>query len=141
MRLKDDLFIQKNTCMNVPANLKYTRDHEWVLVEGNTATVGITEFAQKQLGDIVFVEIPTIGKQITRGNDFGTIESVKSVSELFIPLTGKINTLNEDLIDSPDLINEDPYGEGWLIKMSIDKKDELKELLSPDAYKKLIEAQ
>ncbi len=127
--------------MNVPANLKYTRDHEWVLVEGNTATVGITEFAQKQLGDIVFVEIPTIGKQITRGNDFGTIESVKSVSELFIPLTGKINTLNEDLIDSPDLINEDPYGEGWLIKMSIDKKDELKELLSPDAYKKLIEAQ
>jgi glycine cleavage system H protein len=124
---------------NIPSNLLYTADHEWVLVEGSTATIGITYHAQKQLGDVVFVEMPEVGKKLVKEEPFGTVESVKAVSELFAPLTGKVTEINQELGDTPELVNEDPYGDAWMVKMTIDKKDELKELMKPDAYEKHIQ--
>ena len=124
--------------MNIPESLKYTKDHEWVKIEGNTATVGITEFAQKELGDIVFVEIETQGEHIALGDVFGTVEAVKTVSDLFMPLSGKVVTINEDLGSSPETVNQNPYGSGWMIKIDISDSSEVDKLLSADSYKELI---
>lgn len=124
--------------MNFPDTLKYTKDHEWVKVEGDTATVGITDFAQNELGDIVYVEVETEGETIDKEAVFGTIEAVKTVSDLFMPIGGEVLELNEELEDSPEKVNEDPYGEGWIIKLKITDSSDLDELLSSDEYKKHI---
>jgi glycine cleavage system H protein len=124
--------------MNVPANLKYTKDHEWVLVEGKEATVGITDFAQRELGDIVFIEIETMGEKLGHGEVFGTVEAVKTVSDLFMPVSGTVTMKNSELDDAAELVNSDPYGKGWMIKVSIDDPSELDALLDAEAYKKLI---
>ena len=126
--------------MNFPENLKYTKDHEWVLIEGNTATVGITDFAQSELGDIVYVEVETVDETLEKEEVFGTVEAVKTVSDLFLPLSGTIESFNEELDQNPELVNSDPYGAGWMIKMSIDNLDEVEELLDVDAYKALVGA-
>ena len=126
--------------MNFPENLKYTKDHEWVLIEGDTATVGITDFAQSELGDIVYVEVETVDETLDKEEVFGTVEAVKTVSDLFLPLSGTIEYFNEDLDQNPELVNSDPYGAGWMIKMSIDNLDEIEELLDVDAYKSLVGA-
>ncbi|CAI8186394.1 MAG: Glycine cleavage system H protein [Flavobacteriaceae bacterium] len=126
--------------MNFPENLKYTKDHEWVLIEGNTATVGITDFAQSELGDIVYVEVETVDETLDKEEVFGTVEAVKTVSDLFLPLSGTIESFNEELDQNPELVNSDPYGAGWMIKMSIDNLDEIEELLDVDAYKALVGA-
>ena len=126
--------------MNFPENLKYTKDHEWVLIEGNTATVGITDFAQSELGDIVYVEVETVDETIDKEEVFGTVEAVKTVSDLFLPLSGTIESFNEELDQNPELVNSDPYGAGWMIKMNIDNLDEIEELLDVDAYKALVGA-
>ena len=125
--------------MDFPSNLKYTRDHEWVLAEGDTATIGITEFAQRELGDIVFVDIPTVGKKIDEGDVFGTIEAVKTVSDVFMPVAGEITQFNEELESSPELINEDAYGDGWIVKVKLANPKDVNSLLSADEYKKLID--
>ena len=124
--------------MNVPANLKYTKDHEWVLVEGKEATVGITDFAQRELGDIVFIEIETIGEKLGHGEVFGTVEAVKTVSDLFMPLSGTVTMKNSELDDAAELVNSDPYGKGWMIKVAIDDASEVDALLDAGAYEKLI---
>ena len=124
--------------MNVPANLKYTKDHEWVLINGDEATIGITEFAQSELGDIVFVEIETIGETMEKEAVFGSIEAVKTVSDLFMPLTGEIFLFNESLENNPELVNIDPYGEGWMIKVKYSNINELDALLDKIAYEALI---
>jgi len=124
--------------MNIPSNLKYTKDHEWVLIEGNTATVGVTDFAQGELGDVVFIEIETEGESLEQGDTFGTIEAVKTVSDLFMPVAGEITEVNEKLEDNPELVNSDPYGEGWMVKISIAGEAGADDLLSADAYKELI---
>ena len=124
--------------MNVPQNLKYTRDHEWVEISGNKATVGITDFAQSELGDIVFLEVETVGEQLNQEDVFGTIEAVKTVSDLFLPLTSEIIEFNEDLEQNPELVNEDPYVKGWIIKIIFNNQSEIDGLLSSDEYKKLI---
>lgn len=124
--------------MNVPANLKYTKDHEWVLINGDEATIGITEFAQSELGDIVFVEIETIGETMEKEAVFGSIEAVKTVSDLFMPLTGEIILLNESLENNPELVNTDPYGEGWMIKIKYSNINELDALLDKIAYEALL---
>ena len=124
--------------MNVPKNLKYTRDHEWVEISGNKATVGITDFAQSELGDIVFLEVETVGEQLNQEDVFGTVEAVKTVSDLFLPLTSEIIEFNEDLEQNPELVNEDPYGKGWIIKIIFNNQSEIDGLLSSDEYKKLI---
>jgi glycine cleavage system H protein len=124
--------------MNVPDNLKYTKEHEWIKVEGNHAIVGITEFAQHELGDIVFLEIETIGETLEKGTTFGTVEAVKTVSDLFMPVGGKILEKNADLDSKPELVNSDPYGKGWMIKTTIDNPNELNDLLSAEEYKKHI---
>jgi len=126
--------------MNFPENLKYTKDHEWVLIEGNTATVGITDFAQSELGDIVYVEVETVDETLDKEEVFGTVEAVKTVSDLFLPLSGTIESFNEELDQNPELVNSDHYGAGWMIKMSIDNLDEIEELLDVDAYKALVGA-
>lgn len=126
--------------MNVPSNLKYTKDHEWVLLKGNEAIVGITDFAQHELGDIVFVEIETIGEKLGQGEVFGTIEAVKTVSDLFMPLTGIVKEKNEELDSAAELVNSDPYGKGWMIKVDIDDPSEMNSLLDAEAYSKLIGA-
>ena len=126
--------------MNVPANLKYTKDHEWVLVEGNEATVGITDFAQRELGDIVFIEIETIGEKLGHGEVFGTVEAVKTVSDLFMPLSGTVTMKNSELDDKAELVNSDPYGKGWMIKVAIEDASEIDMLLDAAAYSKLIGA-
>lgn len=126
--------------MNFPAELKYTKDHEWVRVEGNVATIGITDFAQKELGDIVYVDITTIGETVAKEEIFGTVEAVKTVSDLFMPITGKVLEMNQDIDSAPESVNNDPYGTGWMIKVTIDNESELSELLSADAYKSLIGA-
>jgi glycine cleavage system H protein len=126
--------------MNLPENLQYTKDHEWIRIEGETAYVGITDFAQKELGDIVFIEIETLGKEITQNEVFGTVEAVKTVSDLFIPLSGKVLEINPLLNSEPELVNSDPYGKGWMIKMSILNTTELASLLSADAYAGLVGA-
>ncbi|MFM2212739.1 MAG: Glycine cleavage system protein [Bacteroidota bacterium] len=126
--------------MNIPSNLKYTKDHEWVLIEGDVATVGITDFAQKELGDIVYVEVETLDQTLAKDEVFGTVEAVKTVSDLFLPLAGEIFEFNEDLESNPEAVNADPYGRGWMIKVKIANQAEVEELLSSDAYKELIGA-
>jgi glycine cleavage system H protein len=126
--------------MSAPENLKYTKEHEWVRVEGNEAFVGITQFAQGELGDIVFVEVETVGEELNEGDTFGTIEAVKTVSDMFMPLSGEVIEFNSALEDAPELINSDPYGKGWIIKVAIKDAGELSNLLDSAAYKKLINA-
>lgn len=126
--------------MNVPANLKYTKDHEWILINGNVATVGITDFAQHELGDIVFIEIETVGEELGHGEVFGTVEAVKTVSDLFMPLSGTVTEKNEELDTKADLVNSDPYGMGWMVKVEISNPSEVNDLLDAEAYKKLIGA-
>jgi len=126
--------------MNVPANLKYTKDHEWVLVEGKEATIGITDFAQHELGDIVFIEIETLGEKLGHGEVFGTVEAVKTVSDLFMPLSGTVTMKNSELDESAELVNSDPYGKGWMIKVAADDLSEIDALMDAEAYKKLIGA-
>jgi glycine cleavage system H protein len=124
--------------MNLPDNLKYTKDHEWVRVEGNVAYVGITDFAQSELGDIVYVDIDTVDKQITQEDVFGTVEAVKTVSDLFSPLSGIVLEVNEKLDGSPELVNSDPYGDGWIIKMSLDDASQVDGLLTAEGYREVI---
>jgi len=126
--------------MNIPSNLKYTKDHEWVSIEGDIATVGITDFAQKELGDIVYVEVETLDQTLDKDEVFGTVEAVKTVSDLFLPLSGEIFEFNEDLESNPEDVNSDPYGKGWMIKVKIANPAEVDDLLSSDAYKQLIGA-
>ncbi len=125
--------------MNIPANLKYTKDHEWISINGDTATVGITDFAQGELGDIVYVEIEKIGENFLKEEVFGTVEAVKTVSDLFMPLSGEIIDINEILNERPELVNDDPYGQGWMIKIKLNSS-ETTELLNSEEYKKLIGA-
>lgn len=124
--------------MNIPANLKYSNDHEWVKVEGNEAFVGITDFAQGQLGDIVFVDVPTVGESLGQNEVFGSIEAVKTVSDAFLPVSGEILEFNEALENDPALVNKDPYGEGWIIKVNMANPAEVDTLLSADDYAKLV---
>lgn len=124
--------------MNVPSNLKYTKDHEWIRIEGDEATIGITDFAQGELGDIVYVEVETVGETLDREEIFGTVEAVKTVSDLFLPLSGEIIAFNENLESEPENVNTDPYGEGWMIKLKISNSDEIAELLDDESYKALI---
>ncbi|MFY9153082.1 MAG: glycine cleavage system protein GcvH [Prolixibacteraceae bacterium] len=126
--------------MKLPQNLKYTNEHEWISVEGDVATVGITSFAQGELGDIVFVEIETEGETLAKGETFGTIEAVKTVSDLFMPVGGEVKEVNPELESSPELVNKDPYGAGWLIKISVSDLAELDDLLSADEYQAMLEA-
>jgi len=126
--------------MNFPSELKYTKDHEWVRVEGNIATIGITDFAQKELGDIVYVDITTLDETVAREELFGTVEAVKTVSDLFMPISGKVIEMNTDIDSNPESVNSDSYGKGWMIKATIDNEAELADLLSADAYKALIGA-
>ena len=126
--------------MNIPADLKYTQDHEWVRVEGDVAVVGVTDFAQGELGDVVFVEIETEGETLDKGETFGTVEAVKTVSDLFMPVGGEVTEFNQDLADDPELVNKDPYGKGWMIKVNIADASELDDLMDADAYKAMIEA-
>jgi len=126
--------------MNIPSNLKYTKDHEWVLIDGDVATVGITDFAQKELGDIVYVEVETLDQTLDKDEVFGTVEAVKTVSDLFLPLSGEIIEFNQDLEVKPEDVNSDPYGKGWMIKLKISNQDEVADLLSSDDYKTLIGA-
>jgi glycine cleavage system H protein len=126
--------------MNIPANLKYTKDHEWVSIDGDVATVGITDFAQKELGDIVYVEVETLDQTLDKDEVFGTVEAVKTVSDLFLPLTGEIIEFNEALESAPESVNSDPYGAGWMIKVKVSDLAEVDSLLSSDAYKELIGA-
>ncbi len=125
--------------MNFPDNLKYTKEHEWVKIDGDTVTTGITEFATSELGDVVFVEIETEGESLSTGDTFGTVEAVKTVSDLFMPVSGEIIEVNSKLEDTPEIINKDPYGDGWMVKIKIDNKDELEDLLSADQYRSEVE--
>jgi glycine cleavage system H protein len=126
--------------MNIPANLHYTKEHEWVRVEEDVAFVGITDFAQGELGDIVFLEIETVGETLDKEEVFGTVEAVKTVSDLFMPVSGEILEVNPELENTPELVNKDPYGKGWLIKVSLSDKAEVKSLLSAKDYQELVEA-
>jgi glycine cleavage system H protein len=126
--------------MNFPSELKYTKDHEWVKINGDEATVGITDFAQRELGDIVYVDVNTVGEVVEKEAVFGTVEAVKTVSDLFMPLTGEVLEMNKDIDSAPESVNTDPYGKGWMIKMKISNPSEINELLSVDDYKKLIGA-
>jgi glycine cleavage system H protein len=124
--------------MNFPADLRYTKDHEWIKVDGNIATIGITDYAQRELGDIVYVEVETIGKMMEAGAVFGTVEAVKTVSDLFLPIAGTINELNAELSNAPELVNNDPYGKGWMIKMTINDPADVQTLLEAAAYEAVI---
>ncbi len=124
---------------NVPKDLLYTKEHEWARVEGDVVTVGITDYAQSQLSDIVYVELPEVGTQVQAMEPFGTVEAVKAVSDLYSPVSGEVVAINERLADEPDLVNKDPYGEGWMIRVKLSNPEELKNLLSPEEYEKLIE--
>lgn len=126
--------------MNIPDNLKYTKDHEWIRVEGDTAYIGVTDYAQGELGDVVFIEIETEGENLEKEEIFGTIEAVKTVSDLFMPVSGSVIEFNTSLEDEPEKVNKDPYGEGWLIKIQMSKTEELNELLDSVGYKELIES-
>jgi glycine cleavage system H protein len=120
--------------MNVPGNLKYTKDHEWLKVEGGEALVGITDFAQHELGDIVFIEVETVGEILQKGESFGTIEAVKTVSDMYMPVGGEVLAFNEALTKNPEILNKDPYTEGWVVRIRISNPDEIGQLLSPEAY-------
>jgi glycine cleavage system H protein len=124
--------------MNFPENLRYTKDHEWVSIEGNIATVGITDFAQGELGDIVYIDIAALGKPLAAEEVFGTVEAVKTVSDLFLPLSGTISTVNPALESQPELVNTDPYGEGWMIKMTVDNLSDMDNLMTAEAYSSLV---
>ena len=126
--------------MEIKPELKYTKDHEWISIDGDSATIGITDYAQGELGDIVYVEVETLDETLEKDVVFGSVEAVKTVSDLFLPVSGEITEMNEGLEDNPELINDDPYGEGWIIKMKISDQGELTDLLSADAYKELIDA-
>lgn len=126
--------------MNFPDNLKYTKDHEWIRVEGKEAYIGITDFAQKELGDIVYVDVSTVGETVAKESVFGTVEAVKTVSDLFMPLTGKVLEINPKIDSNPELVNNDPYGDGWMIKCTIDNSAEVNDLLDAVAYKSLVGA-
>jgi len=126
--------------MNIPAELKYTQDHEWVRVEGSVVTIGVTDFAQGELGDVVFVEIETEGENLEKGETFGTVEAVKTVSDLFMPVGGEITEVNPALADEPELVNKDPYSAGWMIKVNMSDPSDLTDLLSAEDYQKMIEA-
>lgn len=124
--------------MNYPDNLYYTKDHEWIKIDGDEATIGITDFAQSELGDIVFVEIDTVGKQLDVNAVFGTVEAVKTVSDLFLPVSGMITEINPALANQPELVNSDPYGEGWMVKVAISDRGEIENLLSKENYQQLV---
>ncbi len=124
--------------MNIPQELKYTKDHEWVKIDGDVATVGVTDFAQGELGDIVYVEVETVGETLDREEVFGTVEAVKTVSDLFSPLSGEVIEFNNSLEDTPEKVNSDPYGEGWMVKIKIADESEISGLMSPEDYKELI---
>ncbi len=126
--------------MNIPAGLKYTKDHEWIRVEGNEAFIGITDFAQKELGDIVFIEVDTVDEELEAEETFGTIEAVKTVSDLFMPVSGTVLEFNESLEDAPETVNKDPYGEGWIVKIKLADPAQVDGLLDTDAYKALVQA-
>lgn len=123
--------------MKIPENLKYTKDHEWVRVDGDFGWVGVTDYAQGELGDVVFVELPAVGAKLAQGKSFGTIEAVKAVSDLFAPVAGEVVELNKTIQDTPEIVNRDPYGEGWMVKIKIANKADLNALLDVEAYKKL----
>lgn len=124
--------------MNIPENLKYSKDHEWILAEGDTVTIGITDYAQGELGDVVFVELPGAGDHFDVSDTFGTIEAVKAVSDLYCPVTGEIIESNENLEDGPEIVNQDPYGQGWMIKIKLDDVGQLDDLLDANEYKELV---
>jgi glycine cleavage system H protein len=124
--------------MNIPDNLKFTHDHEWISMEGELATVGISEFAQAELGDVVFVEIETAGETLGKGEVFGTVEAVKTVSDLFMPVTGEVIEVNTELADKPELVNKDPFGKGWMIRIKVIDPGQLDSLMSADDYRKMI---
>ena len=124
--------------MNIPEELKYTKDHEWISIEGEIATIGITDFAQRELGDIVYVEVETVGETLDADEVFGTVEAVKTVSDLFLPVSGEIIEFNEDLEDTPEDVNAEPYSKGWMIKMKISNPDDLNQLLDSNQYRELI---
>ena len=124
--------------MNFPSNLRYTKDHEWIKMDGNVATIGITDFAQRELGDIVYVEVETIGKSLNAGAVFGTVEAVKTVSDLYLPVAGTIKELNPALANAPELVNTDPYGEGWMIKMTVTNPADVEALLDVSGYEAVV---
>lgn len=124
--------------MNFPSNLRYTKDHEWILLEGNVATIGITEFAQRELGDIVFVDISSLSKPVNAEEVFGTVEAVKTVSDLFMPVAGTVSEVNPELESSPELVNQDPYGEGWMVKVTVNNPADVEALLDAAAYQALV---
>ena len=124
--------------MEFPEDLKYTKEHEWVLVEGKVATVGITDFAQDQLGDIVFVELPAVGDKVSKEDAFGVVESVKAVSDIYAPVSGKVLEVNDDLPDNPEMVNEDAYGDGWMIKIEMSDPEELQDLMSAAEYEEYV---
>jgi glycine cleavage system H protein len=124
--------------MNFPANLRYTKDHEWISLDGDIATIGITDFAQRELGDIVYVEVDTIGKSLAAGEVFGTVEAVKTVSDLFLPISGTITELNPDLAGAPESVNNDPYGSGWMVKMKVDNPADVAALMDAAAYEAVV---
>ena len=124
--------------MNLPADLRYTKDHEWIKVNGDEAIVGITDFAQRELGDIVYVEIETVGKELKEGEVFGTVEAVKTVSDLYLPISGTVIEVNPDLNSNPESVNTDPYGSGWMIKMKFNNPSELDNLLTAEAYQNMV---
>lgn len=126
--------------MNFPSELKYTKDHEWIKLEGNEAIIGITDFAQRELGDIVYIDINTVGQEVAENEVFGTVEAVKTVSDLFMPVTGTVLEINSQLDSAPELVNQDPYGEGWMVKITVKSVVEVGDLLSADQYKALIGA-
>jgi len=124
--------------MNFPEDLEYTKDHEWIRINGDIGTVGITDYAQSELGDVVFVELPPVGNKVEFGQSFGTVEAVKAVSDLYSPVTGEVIEINKEIQDSPELVNKEPYERGWMIKVKLANADEVKHLLDAEAYKKLI---
>ncbi|MCX2453302.1 glycine cleavage system protein GcvH [Pedobacter sp. PLR] len=126
--------------MNFPSELKYTKDHEWVKIEGNEAYIGITDFAQRELGDIVYIDINTVGDEVSKDDVFGTVEAVKTVSDLFMPVTATVTETNPELNDNPELVNSDPYGKGWMVKVTLSDAAEVADLLDADAYKALVGA-
>lgn len=128
----------KSFIMSYPDNLRYTKDHEWISIDGNLATIGITDFAQRELGDIVYVEVETVGKALAAGAVFGTVEAVKTVSDLFLPVAGTVKELNPALANAPELVNNDPYGEGWMIKMTVDNPADVQGLLDAAGYEALV---